>query len=197
MQNYGRNANWNSWRILLPANLLLESSCCKKLQKRRKSSNQETVLGNRGFLKVLNDTKLVLSEHEWPLNHLGSIRYNLKPSDVPYFQNQFLGWDFFWHFQQQDGSSKVKIQPKKLKETKNKIRQSEREGANKPSSMFVNFSVQNFVRGAESSRNLKEFLKNSAAFGSSDKILTREVDRNGFRFHKEIKYVLGMLSLQK
>ena len=29
----------------------------------KKSSNQETGLGNRGHLKVLNDTKLVLNEH--------------------------------------------------------------------------------------------------------------------------------------
>ena len=30
-----------------------------------------------------------------PLNHLESIGYHLKPSDVLYSQNQFLGWDFF------------------------------------------------------------------------------------------------------
>ena len=41
----------------------LESVCCKKQQK---SPNQETGLGNRGHLKVMNDTKLVLNEHEWP-----------------------------------------------------------------------------------------------------------------------------------
>ena len=40
-----------------------------------KKTEQETGLGNRGRLKVLNDTKLVLNEHEWPLNHLGSIWY--------------------------------------------------------------------------------------------------------------------------
>ena len=39
----------------------LELSCCKKQQK---SPNQETVLENRGRLKVLNDTKLVLNEPE-------------------------------------------------------------------------------------------------------------------------------------
>ena len=37
----------------------LELSCCKK---RQKSPNQETGLGNRGHLKVLNDTKLILNE---------------------------------------------------------------------------------------------------------------------------------------
>ena len=39
----------------------LELSCCKK---RQKSPNQETGLGNRGRLKVLNGTKLILIEHE-------------------------------------------------------------------------------------------------------------------------------------
>ena len=39
-----------------------------------------------------------------PLNHLGSIWYNSEPSYVPCFTNQFLGWDFFCHFLQQDGS---------------------------------------------------------------------------------------------
>ena len=34
--------------------MLLELSCCKK---RQKSPNQETSLGNRGYRKVLNDTK--------------------------------------------------------------------------------------------------------------------------------------------
>ena len=40
----------------------LEPSCCKKWQK--KSPGQKTGLENRGRLKVLNDTKLVLNEHE-------------------------------------------------------------------------------------------------------------------------------------
>ena len=39
----------------------LEPSSCKKPQK---SPGQETALWNRGCLKVLNDTKLVLNEHE-------------------------------------------------------------------------------------------------------------------------------------
>ena len=41
----------------------IEMSCCKKLQK---NPNQETGLGNRGRLKVLNDTKLCLNEDELP-----------------------------------------------------------------------------------------------------------------------------------
>ena len=43
--------------IWLFPNIELELSCCKKQQK---SPNQETDLGNRGRLKVLNDTKLVV-----------------------------------------------------------------------------------------------------------------------------------------
>ena len=39
-----------------------EPSCKKKRQK--KSPNQETGLGNSERLKVLNDTKLILNEHE-------------------------------------------------------------------------------------------------------------------------------------
>ena len=39
----------------------LEQACCKKGQK---SPGQETGWGNRGRLKVLNVTKLVLNEHE-------------------------------------------------------------------------------------------------------------------------------------
>ena len=39
-----------------------------------------------------------------PLNHLGSFWYHSEPSDVTYFPNQFLGWDFFCHFLQQDSS---------------------------------------------------------------------------------------------
>ena len=54
----------------------------------KKSPNQETCLGSRGHLKVLNDAKLVL-------NHLGSIWYYPEPLEGPYFPNQFLGWDFF------------------------------------------------------------------------------------------------------
>ena len=41
-----------------------------------------TGLGNRGHLKVT------------PAN-LGPIWYPTEPSEVPYSQNQFLGWDFF------------------------------------------------------------------------------------------------------
>ena len=75
---------WHSFNKL-NWKISLEPVCCKK---RQKSPNQGTGLGNRGHLKVLNDTKLVL-------NHLGSIWYHSQPLEVPYFPNQFLGWDFF------------------------------------------------------------------------------------------------------
>ena len=41
--------------------------------------------------------------------HLGPIWYNSEPSDVPYSPNQFLGWDFFCSFLQQDGYNEVFI----------------------------------------------------------------------------------------
>jgi hypothetical protein len=43
--------------ILLNSNLAVRSG--------KKNSGQETGLGNRGRLKVLNGTKMVLNEHEW------------------------------------------------------------------------------------------------------------------------------------
>ena len=44
-----------------------------------------------------------------PLNHLRSIWYHSEPSDVPYFPNQYLGWDFFCRFLQQVGSNFVLV----------------------------------------------------------------------------------------
>ena len=38
--------------------------------------------------------------------HLEPIGYHSEPSDVPYSPNQFLGWDFFCRFLQQDSSRK-------------------------------------------------------------------------------------------
>ena len=40
-------------------------------------------------------------------SHLGPIWYHPEPSDVPYSPNQFLGWDFFYPYLQQDGSNKT------------------------------------------------------------------------------------------
>ena len=48
-------------------------------------------MGNRGRLQFLNDTKLVLNEHEF----IYSFRINSEPSDVLYSPNQFLPWTFF------------------------------------------------------------------------------------------------------
>ena len=52
-------------------------------------------MGNRGCLKVLNDTK--------------SIWYRPEPSDVPYSPDQFLGWGFFCRFLQQDRSHNLNL----------------------------------------------------------------------------------------
>ena len=68
----------------------------------KKSPNQEIGLGNRGRLKVLNDTKLILNVTHV---HLGPIWCHSEITDVPYCPNQFLGWDFFCRFLHQDGSS--------------------------------------------------------------------------------------------
>ena len=43
------------------------SQSCLAVRSGKKSPNQETGLGNRGCLKVLNDIKLVLNDHELPL----------------------------------------------------------------------------------------------------------------------------------
>ena len=72
----------------------------------KKSPNKETGFVNRGPLEALNDTKLVLNDKGVTHALLGRpIWYHSEPSDVPYSPNQFLGWDFFWRFLQQTGSS--------------------------------------------------------------------------------------------
>ena len=40
-----------------------------------------------------------------PPNDLGSSWYQSEPTDVPYFPNQILVWDFFFRFLQQDDST--------------------------------------------------------------------------------------------
>ena len=80
----------------------------------KKSPNQETGLGNKGHLKVLNNTKLVQMSIIDPLNHLASIWYHTEPLKVSYSPNHFLGWDFFCCFLQQIGSSCIKIKREKL-----------------------------------------------------------------------------------
>lgn len=50
----------------------------------KRRPNQKTGLGNRGGLKFLNGTKLVLNKHEWPLNNLGLIWYHSERSDITY-----------------------------------------------------------------------------------------------------------------
>ena len=65
---------------------IVELSCCKR------SPNKETVLGNRGHMRVLNDTKLILNDQR---GHSCSLRTNLVLFGTfrrPLFPNQFLGW---------------------------------------------------------------------------------------------------------
>ena len=78
---------------------------CVAVRSGKKSPNQETGLGNRGHLKVLNDTKFILNDQAGPSCFLGLIWYQLEPSDLLYFTNQFLGWDFFCRFLQQECST--------------------------------------------------------------------------------------------
>ena len=52
------------------------------------------------FWMIQNWSKISMNYY-----HLRSIWYPSDPWDVPYSPNQFLGWDFFWRFLQQDGSS--------------------------------------------------------------------------------------------
>ena len=67
---------------------VLEPVCCKKQQK---SPNQETGLGNRGHLKVLNDIKLILNEHESPPHNFRINLVSFKASRGPLFsQTSFL-----------------------------------------------------------------------------------------------------------
>ena len=39
--------------------------------------------------------------------HLGAIWNHSEPSDIPYSPSQFLGWDFFCRFLQQDSSKQI------------------------------------------------------------------------------------------
>ena len=55
---------------LLTLETELEPSFCEK---RQKNPNQETVLGNRGLLNVLNDTKFILNDQGGPSYFLGPI----------------------------------------------------------------------------------------------------------------------------
>ena len=78
----------------------------------KKRPTQDTGLGDRGLLKALNDTKLIL--------HLKVIWYCSEPSDVPYSQNQFLDRDIFCHFLQLTGSCSQKEISKHINARKKK-----------------------------------------------------------------------------
>ena len=73
---------------------IFEQSCCRKQQK---IHNQETGLENRGRLKVLNDTKLILKDYlRGLLQDFGNIQ-NLISKPVSWLE-------LFCCFLQQDGS---------------------------------------------------------------------------------------------
>ena len=104
----------------LQATKKLELSFCKK---RRKNSNQETSLENRGRLKVLNDIKLIPNDwgQQGPGGHFCSFMNNLLPfiniqtSPIP--QTSFLVGNLFCLFLQQDSSRFMRL-PKLKKEVK-------------------------------------------------------------------------------
>ena len=83
---------------------VLEPVCCKK---RQKSPNQETGLGNRGPLEILNDTKLILNGEG---GHSCSFQTNLvsfRTFRRPLFPKPVSWLGLFCRFLQQDGSSMV------------------------------------------------------------------------------------------
>ena len=81
--------------ILLNSNLAVRSG--------KKSSGQETGLGNRRRQKDLNDTKRVLNEHEWhPLIKLYQFGIIHKLHMSPILKTSFLPWAFFPFLQQDD-----------------------------------------------------------------------------------------------
>ena len=67
---------------------------CLAVRSGKKSPNQETGLGNRGCLKVLNDIKFVLNEHESLIiqDQFGIIQ---SIQSFPIFQTSFLVGTFF------------------------------------------------------------------------------------------------------
>ena len=70
----------------------LDLSCCKK---RQKKSQPRHWLEQQGYMKVLNDTKLILNDLG---GHSCSFRTNLvlfRSFRRSLFLYQFLGWDFF------------------------------------------------------------------------------------------------------
>ena len=74
------------------SNVNLVDSCARAvtMEEAKKSPNQETVLGNRGPLEALNDTKLKLNSCSF------GIFQNLQMSPIP--QTSFLVWAFFLPF---------------------------------------------------------------------------------------------------
>ena len=97
--------NWNFGSI----QKMLEPSYYKERQKKSQPRK------NSRHLKVLNDSKWLRGSLMLIYDQFGIIQ-NLQTSPSgPYTPNQFLGWDFFFSFLQQDvSSSLVKEQQNRL-----------------------------------------------------------------------------------
>ena len=83
-------------RAILRSCMLIEPVCYKKRQK-----SSWPVIGELGdiwrFWMIPNWSYM---EHEWPLNHLGSIWYHSEPSDVRYSENHLRPISWFGLFLQ-------------------------------------------------------------------------------------------------
>jgi hypothetical protein len=75
---------------------------CIAVRNVKKSPGQETGLGNRGCLKVLKDTKLVLNKHEWPPSSFKIIMVSFRTFKCPLFPKPVSCPGLFL---QQDGSN--------------------------------------------------------------------------------------------
>ena len=61
----------------------------------------------------MNDTKLTLMIKGVTHVHVEPIWYHSELPDIPFSQNQFLGWDFFLLLQQDGSSQKYSTQPRR------------------------------------------------------------------------------------
>ena len=82
-------------------NIHLEPSCCKK---RQKSSNQETGLGKRGRLKVLNDTKMIINYSSGNSRLFRTNLVSFRTFRRPLFPKPVSLLELFCRFLQQDSS---------------------------------------------------------------------------------------------
>ena len=89
-------------KIVIFRAIYLLTSCPLAVRNVKKSPGQETGLGNRGRLKVLNDTKLVSMSDLLIIFDQSGIIHNNQTSPIP--QTSFLPWTFC-HFLKQDSYS--------------------------------------------------------------------------------------------